>query len=625
MKKIAVFMGDTSGEFQAEIIAAVEEEAKVLGVSVYVFTNAGVYGANAFYTQGEKNIIYLPYLEDYDGIIVAGDTFGIDVMYEELAMLLEKEARCPVVCLRQKDERFSNILVDDYDAMCNIVKHFIEEHGYTKIYFMTGKLEMYDAQRRLLAYIDTMYKYGLRITPEMIFEGDYWSNKGDEALDWFLKDEDNWPQAIVCANDYMAISVCDALNRRGIKIPSQIAVSGYDDVEESKFSIPPLTTVQINCGEIGKAAFQLLKDLYETKESRRDVYIKGEPIYRSSCCNVFDWNQESAKKLLAEKEFIKQSFYTHTSMGIAFDSEDDFENLIHVAYEYIKGKGYERVYVCLCDGNDVEQEGSALQQKYSEKMVLKAIINPDSCEYKEESFSRRELLPAQYRKENDLMYVHPFHGQNKCLGYVVMKSRSLQRLRFFLTRWVQEMGGALERQMIYEESKELMELRSNYHKDPLTGIGNRREMDRILLKYSNAIIATGGFCIISADMDDLKQINDCYGHLEGDIALCEIAGILKKVVGKQGVATRIGGDEFLVCLQTNKQEDAERVTKEIQESVLEYNKNSGKPWYLHISIGYAFCRNRNSILMTMEQADKNMYEAKRIWKSSREYKGEAHE
>lgn len=622
MKRIAIFMGDSSGEFQAGVLKTVKEEAQQNGVGIVIYSNAGVYGANPFFTQGEKNIIHLPYIEDYDGIIVFGDTFGIDTMYEELAEILEKEAKCPVVCLRQRDERFSNILFDDYSAMCEVVEHFIVHHKFTRVAFMTGKLELFDAQQRLLAYINTMRKYGLNPTPEMVFEGDYWRNMGGAAVEWFLKDPDNLPQAIVCSNDYMAIAVSNVLNKRGIRIPEQICVSGYDDIEEGRCSIPPLTTVQINCQEVGKAAFSLLQDLRETNEGKKDVKVAVQPVFRDSCCRQNDWNFEYVKKLLAEKEYVKQVFYSHTSMAIAFESEDNFERLIRAAASYISQKGYGQLFICLCDQGELEQEGSALQQKYSEKMILKALIENEQCHFMEKSYNRRELLPKEYLNEGDTIYIHPLHGQNKCLGYIVMKNDDPSNLRYFLTRWVHEIGGALEKQVMYEESKELMELRKNYYKDALTGIGNRREMDRVLRQYSGLLPVLGAFGILSVDMDDLKVINDNYGHHEGDEALGIMAHILEEAAGDMGAAARIGGDEYLVCLKTNSTEAVEAVVDDIHKKIDSYNQKSGKPWLLHASVGYAFCRNRNSLLLCMQQADKNMYEEKRNWKSSRKIQEE---
>lgn len=625
MKKIAVFIGDISGEFQVDVLEAVRGEARARGVKVFVYTNAAVYGANVFYSQGEKNIINMPYLKDYDGIIVAGDTFGIENMDEELAELLEREAKCPVVCIRQKDERFSNVLVDDYTAMCDMVEHFIVHHGFKRVCFMTGRLEMYDAQRRLLAYINTMQKHGLEVTPEMIYEGDYWRNRGDEAVEWLLKDPDNWPEAIVCANDYMAISICDSLNKKGIKIPEQICVSGYDDIEEARCSIPPLSTIHVKGGELGKKAVELLEELCETGEEKKDVYIVGTPVYRDSCCAQKEWDMYSIKKLLTDKEYINQVFFTLTAMWIAFESEEDFVSLMMAATAYISRKPYGQIYVCLCKPEDMEQESSALQQRYSEKMILRAIVQNDACEFTDIAFDRRDILPAGYIEPDDMIYVHPLHGLNKCLGYVVVKNCYLAGMRYFFTRWVQDIGNSLEKQVMYEESKELMEMRKNYRQDALTGIGNRRELDNVLRKYSSAIFATGGFGIISVDMDDLKKINDNYGHLEGDAALCEVAKILQEVVGDRGRAARTGGDEFVVCVRTNQQEKAEKYVASIKERIDAFNESKVKPWFLHASIGYAFCRNMNSILLAMEQADKNMYEAKRIWKSSRKQKGEANE
>ena len=168
-------------------------------------------------------------------------------------------------------------------------------------------------------------------------------------------------------------------------------------------------------------------------------------------------------------------------------------------------------------------------------------------------------------------------------------------------------------------------MRKNYRQDALTGIGNRREIDNVLRKYSNSLMVTGGFCIISVDMDDLKHINDRYGHLSGDAALCEVAKILQEEAGNRGVPARIGGDEFMVALRTNQQDVAEEFVARIKALIDAFNESAQKPWYLHASVGYAFCRNMNSIVLTMEQADKNMYEEKRIWKNSKKHGEMLHE
>ena len=105
---------------------------------------------------------------------------------------------------------FPTITTENYEPICDMVEHFIQVHGFRNICFMSGKREMKDAQLRLKAYLDTMEKHGLPVTERMIFHGNYWKSFGEEALNWFLEEGKPLPQAIVCANDYMAISICDS-------------------------------------------------------------------------------------------------------------------------------------------------------------------------------------------------------------------------------------------------------------------------------------------------------------------------------------------------------------------------------------------------------------------------------
>ena len=81
MRKIALFMGEF-GEYQIELSSAIIQEAKKAGVAIQIFTNSGSYGSNLFHALGEKTIIRIPNLADYDGIILAPDTFGITGMYD---------------------------------------------------------------------------------------------------------------------------------------------------------------------------------------------------------------------------------------------------------------------------------------------------------------------------------------------------------------------------------------------------------------------------------------------------------------------------------------------------------------------------------------------------------------
>ena len=199
MKKIALFVGEVSAEYQSDVTVGIIGEVRRQGYSLHIFNNFGSYSPNVFHGYGEKSIIQIPDLPSYDGVILAGDTFNVEGMYEELTQMLLENTDCPVVCLRREDPRFPSISAENYAPVCNMVEHFIQVHGFRNICFMSGKREMQDAQLRLKAYRDTMEKHGLPVTEHMVFYGNYWKNMGDEALDWFLEEGKPLPQVIVCA------------------------------------------------------------------------------------------------------------------------------------------------------------------------------------------------------------------------------------------------------------------------------------------------------------------------------------------------------------------------------------------------------------------------------------------
>lgn len=617
MKRIAVFIGEVTSEYQTEVAKGIIEASVENDVQCFIFTNSGVYGGTFLYGYGEKNVVTIPYLEDYDGIIVGGDTFGIEGMYEDVTRLLEKEAKCPIVCIRQQDTRFYNVLVDNYQAMSDMVEHFITHHGYERICFMTGKLDMYDAQRRLLGYIDTMQKHGIKVTPEMVFEGDYWRSRGVQAVEWFCQGE-QFPQAIVCANDYMAIAVCNALYSKGIRVPEDICVSGYDDVDEAKYSIPSLSSMHVSGSEMGRAAVQIIQNVNAGVKQEKNVYVGVEACYRGSCGCSDEKDGRSTKELFVLKEAQQRILYHCNVMRIALDNQDDFEGLVSTANAYIRDFGQQAIYLCFCDEGDGFQESTEINQSYTERMHLRAVFENGDCRVCDEGFMRREVLPAKYLNDGEQIYVYPFHEKHNCLGYIVLKTKDIHGLQYIFPAWIQAVAAAVERQRMYRLSKDLQELKENYNRDALTGIGNRREAERVMGEYQKRMETTGQiFCIVSMDMDGLKIINDKYGHLEGDEALCTVAHILKEVVGKNETAARIGGDEYLLCLDKDNDADVRKTIATIRTKIAEFNENGKKPWELDVSAGYAFCRRGSTVLFTMQQADKNMYQEKRGKKNNR--------
>ena len=166
------------------------------------------------------------------------------------------------------------------------------------------------------------------------------------------------------------------------------------------------------------------------------------------------------------------------------------------------------------------------------------------------------------------------------------------------------------------EHKQMAEkLRSLSRDDQLTGLYNRRGFLPMAEKFlSLANRQKKGLLIIYLDLNDLKIINDTLGHQEGDLALIDIARILKKTYRETDIIARLGGDEFAVIPVGATKDDIEIVTRRLQKSIDHHNATNKRNYTLSISFGVSYYDSENpcSVDEFIDRADKMMYEQKRL-------------
>ena len=148
--------------------------------------------------------------------------------------------------------------------------------------------------------------------------------------------------------------------------------------------------------------------------------------------------------------------------------------------------------------------------------------------------------------------------------------------------------------------------------DALTGCMNRRGFMEKTLQM-NKENEGKEMVILFADLDHLKEINDSFGHIEGDFSIRHCAQTLKSVVGKEGIVGRIGGDEFCVVILGN-MEDGQRIIEKVKEENEIFNRSSDKEYYVELSAGCTsvICRNGLVITDVLKEADRALYEAKKL-------------
>ena len=152
-------------------------------------------------------------------------------------------------------------------------------------------------------------------------------------------------------------------------------------------------------------------------------------------------------------------------------------------------------------------------------------------------------------------------------------------------------------------------------RDDLTGLYNRRgffAMADQQLKFAKRM--NKRMLVFSADLDNLKVINDTLGHKEGDLALIEAANIMKETFRESDIVARIGGDEFVILQLEDHANNSELLTQRLQNNFSRHNAQSDKPYELSISTGISHYDPASlfSIDELLVQADKEMYEQKKL-------------
>ena len=179
---------------------------------------------------------------------------------------------------------------------------------------------------------------------------------------------------------------------------------------------------------------------------------------------------------------------------------------------------------------------------------------------------------------------------------------------------------AIERQRLVLENRRLLaELRRKNEEleklsttDGLTGLHNRRHFEEIMAREETRAQRYGHpVTVVMVHINNLKHINDYFGHTKGDAITKETAQLLRNTCRASDVVARYGGDEFVILLPETPEEGASGLASRIREAETQWNQsNMDANLTLDLAIGYASTENGATLLEALSQADANMYEDK---------------
>ncbi|MDG6285299.1 HTH-type transcriptional repressor PurR [Glaesserella parasuis] len=244
-KSIGMIITTSEAPYFAEIVLAVEEYCYRQGYSLFLCN-----------TQNDAEKV-----QNHLDMLIKKRVDGILVMcseYTENSLALFNGTNVPMVVMDwgPNDGKSDRIIDHCLDGGYMATKHLID-NGHCDIAIIAGYLYKTTAKARYDGFVKAMTEAGLLIRKEWIFENDFQPEGGYESMNNLLK-QDKLPTAVICGCDAMALGVISAITEKGLSVPQDISVIGYDNIHSSRFYAPPLTTIHQSKTRLGQMAIDTL-------------------------------------------------------------------------------------------------------------------------------------------------------------------------------------------------------------------------------------------------------------------------------------------------------------------------------------------------------------------------------
>ena len=617
---IGILCNELTRNFQNPLYTATKFWGKKLGVNLYFFEGRQLFGRK--YSDLQYNATFLLANQEFiDGYIF--HPIFTHISHEQIVRWCKSYSAKPKVSINKRiTDITSCVMVDNYRGMKLMLEHLVLEHNYTRIAFVYGAENDDESRDRFRAYKDYMTHLGIW-NPDSTFIGGFESDSGIEAIKRIIASGIDF-EAIVFSNDESAIAALDYIHNVVPEYKYRYAITGFDDSPHAQFTIPPLTTVAQPFNDLARTSLEIIIKMINDDQPRPlERLLPTKLALRKSCgCDNNENFDTYSLKLFTSPFSIHENIESF--------SRDEFFNKLTLALDSLPITHciivlYEQSFIF--EENARTPETSSLHYAYidNQRQEIELPIEFKTSKLLPKEFTSNERMP--------ISVVQPLFYRDDHFGYVIFdgdhsKETDMDELRTTisttlhtvilfegLNRALGDKNRAVEKasllnDQLYSANQKLKEVSRS---DELTLTLNRRGFyDAVKERVKdNRLIMP--ITLFYADMDDLKRINDEYGHSTGDEAIALCAEILRQSFRQEDIIGRMGGDEFVIFTNGCSQVDIDLLIKRIQIQADHMNIQNALSYRLSISLGYQTITEKSmeQVEKGIQQADTKLYRAKR--------------
>lgn len=632
-RKIALLTAAWDTEMLEPVIEGVKERLEGTGWDLHVFMCFPGFGINNPDNFSTYNIFSLPNYDDYEGFLLSVNGIQGYEMIQKYHPKLFKIKK-PMVSLEKEIEGLTTVIPDGYKAMYQLVEHLITKHGCRTLNYVGGPSDHADNIIRKKAFMDALAVHGIPVEERRIREYSFVAADGRQAYLDFKKIGIEFPNAVVCASDAMALGYCQAAEEDGKYPPEDFLITGYDNDENARNFTPKITSIDKKARLLGYVACDELFKIIENKEVEKQVMYEPELVLRGSCgCYAPEELEEYSIRELNRRMYcaLKEEAAYHDMVAmirqnLALATSEGMFN--YFMAEVLRN--YDIFGFSLCINQEVHYSTLPIDEDkwetgYSKSQYVFSSMWEKFSQEEPVIINTRDLIPDYLVRNDEKTHIYMYCSVYKAsasLGYLAVADGTCLLKRNLLRQLVLSINGAYTNLRNLENLRKINKrLDSIYTKDAMTELYNRFGYMRDGYEmYERSKVSKKPLMVMFMDMDGLKNINDTYGHSQGDEALIRFAEVLRKCTADEKIAVRYGGDEFLIIGPVDGAKEAEAFKRELENQLKTANEEGNAQYLLEASIGYVLTdpRSKKELDAYVEEADSLMYEVKKRNKKQRQ-------
>ena len=560
------------------------------GYRVFVYnTLSDLYWKSAD-EYGEASVFELMDFSVIDSVVIFNERLKNEEIINKI-ITRAKACDTPVILIdSQEPNDCINVRFDYESGFERIVEHIVCGHKIHNVHFISGIEGNTYSEKRTEVFKRVMRDNDIEVTDDMISYGQFWSGPTNDIVENLIS-EKRVPRAIICANDSMAIAACETLRRHGYSVPHDVAVTGFDGIDEALFCQPSITTCKCSFSSIARVVSELLPQCENNGLRKGEYMVAPELIIGDSCGCGSGHSTDFAEYITrVSNRFHRYQEEEHSLMklGARLQTSENFAHAAECLKQY--NKEIYNTYIMLnqrCIDSTLNLLDLPEYDSYfDEKMYL--FLNSDFGSQDESChIMRSEIVPGldTKLKEGYPLIFTALNFSNIPLGYICFSFYNYDIANYYkIPQTCSILNNAISGLHNLQYVRFLAKkIEQTYRIDALTGLNNRMSLTKEFDRLVSALKPHSCITVVMAVLDRLKYINDTFGHEEGDVALRAVADALKHACPAGAVLARFGGDEMLGIITS--ETDRYELRSAVDGYLSEHNAKMGKPYTVSASLG----------------------------------------